>query len=120
MTIQYNQIYFTFHTCIYTIILLKAVCLPVLANCRSQFLLDRLGRCLKLFVSTESTSCHEIASQFGQDIFLYVKITQNYREYHVAYATVYLNEAATGHSSPADLPHNVIIVFVSFRRHLTS
>ena len=28
----------------------------VLSNCRSQFMLDRLGRCLKLFVSTESTS----------------------------------------------------------------
>ena len=31
---------------IYTIILLKSVCLLVFANCRSQFLLDRLGRCL--------------------------------------------------------------------------
>ena len=47
---------------IYTIILL-------LANGRSQFLLDRLGRCLKLFVSTESTSCHEFASQFGLEFF---------------------------------------------------
>ena len=42
-------------------------CLSVLANCRSQFLLDRLGRCLKLFVSTDSTSCH------GLDKFLYAK-----------------------------------------------
>ena len=31
---------------IYTIILLKSVCLSVFANCRSQFLLDRLGRCI--------------------------------------------------------------------------
>ena len=31
---------------IYTIILLKSVCLSVLANCRSQFLLDRLGKCI--------------------------------------------------------------------------
>ena len=38
----------------------------MLANCRSQFLLDRLGRCLKLFVSTEST----FASQFGLDFFI--------------------------------------------------
>ena len=40
-------------------------CVSVLANSRSQFLLDRLGRCLKLFVSTETISCHEFASQFG-------------------------------------------------------
>ena len=39
------------------------------ANCRWQFLLDRLGSCLKLFVSTESTSSHEFASQFGLAIF---------------------------------------------------
>ena len=31
---------------IYTIILLKSVCLSVFANGRSKFLLDRLGRCL--------------------------------------------------------------------------
>ncbi len=72
-----------------TIILLKAVW--------SQFLLDRLGRCLKLFVSTESTSSHELASQIGLEHFLYAKDNQNYREYRVARATVYLNEAATGH-----------------------
>ena len=30
----------------HTIILLKSVCLSAFANCRSQFLLDRLGRCL--------------------------------------------------------------------------
>ena len=51
-------------TIIYTIILLKYVCLSVIANCRSQFLLVRLGRCLYLFVSSDSTSCHEFASQF--------------------------------------------------------
>ena len=31
---------------IYTIIFLKSVCLSEFANCRSQFLLDRLGRCI--------------------------------------------------------------------------
>ena len=31
---------------IYTIILLKSVCQSAFANCRSRFLLDRLGRCL--------------------------------------------------------------------------
>ena len=60
---------------------LKSVCLSQLKNCRSQFLLDRLGRCLKLFISTESTSCHESASQFVLEYFLYSKNTQNYREY---------------------------------------
>ena len=60
--------------CIYTIILIKSVCLSQLTNCRSQFLLDRLGRCLKLFVSTESTSCHEFASQFGLE-FVYMRKT---------------------------------------------
>ena len=74
----------------------------MLANSRSQLLLDRLGRCLKPFVSTESISCHEFASQFGVAILLYVKNTQNYREYRIAYATVCLNEAPSGHSAPAE------------------
>ena len=52
------------------------VCLSVFANCRSQFLLDRLGRCLKLFVSTDSTSCHEFASKFGLAICIYAKKNQ--------------------------------------------
>ena len=55
---------------IYTIILLS---LSVFANCRSQFLLDRLGRCILLFVSSDSTSCHEFASQFGLAFFVYAK-----------------------------------------------
>ena len=76
----------------YTIIY---ICLSMLANSWSQFLLDRLRRCLKLFISTESISCHEFASQFGLAIFLYAKNTQNYREYCVAYATVYLNDRST-------------------------
>ena len=53
------------------------VCPSMFENSRSQFLLDRLGRCLKLFVSTDITSCHEFASQFGLAIFLYAKNTQN-------------------------------------------
>ena len=44
--------------------------LSLFANCRSQFLLDRLGRCLKLFISTDGTSSHEFARQFGL-AFLY-------------------------------------------------
>ena len=45
------------------------ICLSKLADCRSDFLLDRLERCLKLFASSESTSCHTFASQFGLAIF---------------------------------------------------
>ena len=48
---------------------LPQVCLSVLATCRSQFLLDRLGRCLKLIVCSQGTSCHEFASQFGLEFF---------------------------------------------------
>ena len=45
--------------------------MSLLSNCRTQFLLDRrLGRCLKLFVSTESTSCQEFVSQFGLALFI--------------------------------------------------
>ena len=68
----------------YTIILVTSVCLSVclsmFANCRSQFSLDRLGRCLKLFVSSESISCRKFASQFGLAIFLYAKNTQDLGE----------------------------------------
>ena len=42
----------------------------------SQLLLDRIGRCLKLFVSTERSSSHEFVSQFGLDMFVYAKNTQ--------------------------------------------
>ena len=42
-------------------------------HCRSQFLIDRLGRCLKLIVSSESISCHEFVSQFGLEFVLYAK-----------------------------------------------
>ena len=38
-----------------------------------------------------------IASQFGLEIFLWAKNTQNYRQYGVDRPTVYLNEAATEH-----------------------
>ena len=47
------------------------------ANCRSQFLLDRLGRCL--YVSSDSTSCHEFASQFCPAFFVR-KTSINYHE----------------------------------------
>ena len=46
---------------IYTIILLKSVYRSQLANGWSQFLLDRFGRCLKLFVSTEC-SLHPVTA----------------------------------------------------------
>ena len=99
-----------FLQCIYTLILLKSVCRSMLANCRSQFLLDRLGRCLKLFVSTESISCNEFASQFGLAICLYEK---NYREYRIARMNVYLNEAATGHCSPVTVDRSRVTTYMS-------
>ena len=46
----------------------------LLASCRSQLLLDRLGKCLKLFVSTVGTSCHKFASQYCLEMFLYAKL----------------------------------------------
>ena len=64
-----------FHHLYYNVIL-KYVCLSMLANSRSQVLLDRLGRCIKLFVSTKNTSCHEFAYQFGLEIFYTRKTTK--------------------------------------------
>ena len=58
------------------IILLKSLSVTQFGNGRSQLLLDRLGRCLKLFVSTDSTSSHELASQFGL-AFFYTRKTLN-------------------------------------------
>ena len=52
----------------------------MLANCRSQLLLDDIGRCLKLFVSTDGTSSHEFASQFGLAFFYTWKTPKTYRE----------------------------------------
>ena len=59
-----------------TIISLKSVSPTTFADCRSQFLLDRLGRCLKLIVSYRGTSSHEFASQFGLE-FVYTR--KNYK-----------------------------------------
>ena len=56
-------------------------------------MLNRPGRCLKLFVSTESTSSHEFASQFGLYQFVYVRKTCRNC---VTRASVYFNGAATG------------------------
>ena len=108
---------------IYTIIL------SVFAKCRSQFLLDCLERCVKLFVSTESISCHVLASQVGLNIFLHAKNTQHYHEYidvilnwHQVYsiggathtyATVYLIEAPNGHCSPITVDRSPATMFIS-------
>ena len=54
-----------------------------------------------MFISTDSTSCHEFASQFSLEICLCAKNIEYYREYRVAHDTVYLHEAATGHSTAA-------------------
>ena len=39
-------------------------------SARRPILLDRLGRCLKLIVSSRGTSCHEFASQFDLEFFI--------------------------------------------------
>ena len=53
-----------------------SVCLATFAECSSQFWLNRLGRCLKLIATTRGTFCHEFASQFGLELFLYAKKLQ--------------------------------------------
>ena len=58
---------------IYTIILLKSICLSLFANNRWQFLLDRLGRYRKLFVSTLISFSHAFACHFGRANFLHTK-----------------------------------------------
>ena len=55
---------------VYTIILLKFACLSLFAVYRSQFLLDRLRRYFKLFISTVIPSPLAFASEFGLAHFL--------------------------------------------------
>ena len=69
-------------------------CLSVFANCRSQFLLDLLGRCLKLSVSAENISCHEFAFQFGLAILFIREKHQNSRGNRVGSACIYFNDPA--------------------------
>ena len=66
--------------CVYLYYNSPYVCLSMFANCRSQFLLDRFGRCLFTVRIVDSTSFHEFASQFGLAIFLYAKNIQNQGE----------------------------------------
>ena len=62
------------YVCIY-------VCLSVgVRKLQVAILLDRLGKCLKLFVSSDSISCHEFASQFGLAFFYMRKTFINYHE----------------------------------------
>ena len=76
-------------------------CLSLFANCRSQFLLDFFGICLKLFVRTESTAFHEFAYQFGLAICFMREKHPTTCGHRVACASVYLNEPAAVHLSPA-------------------
>ena len=89
-----------------------------LANCRSQLLLDGFGRCLKLFVLSESTSCHKFASQFGLAIF-YMRKTHKTSGNRITLACVYLNEAPTGHSWPAEQAKRGGVNFFVVGRTLT-
>ena len=58
---------------------------------------DRLGRCLKLIVSSESISCHEFASQFGLEFVLYAKKNPNISLIQSRPHVVYFNGSPTGH-----------------------
>ena len=49
----------------------------------SQFLFDRLGGCIKLFVSTDGQYPHEFASRFGLAFFYSRKTPKNDRENRV-------------------------------------
>ncbi len=80
---------------IYTTILLKSVCRKVAILARSFPEISQTV-CIdwKHFLSRVRVS---VQPQFIREN------TQNYREYRVARATDHLNEAATGHCSPAEL-----------------
>ena len=83
------------------------------ANCRSQFLLDRLGICLKLIVSSESISCHEFASQFDLEFFLFAKKKPNLPLIQSRPHVVYFNGSPTGHclaSVESGAPNNGVMV----------
>ena len=55
--------------------------MSVLANSMLQFLLNRLWIYIKLLVSTDNTSFHELSSQFGLAFFKHAKKNHNnYRE----------------------------------------
>ena len=76
------------------------VCLSVFAKCRSQFLLDLLGISLTVIVSSESTSCHEFAFQFGLEFF-YTRKNPNYRKGRVARALFISMSCRSASVSPA-------------------
>ena len=59
-------------------------------------MLDRLGRCVKLIVSSESISCHEFASQFGLEFVLCANKTPNLSLQSRPHV-VYFNGSPTGH-----------------------
>ena len=73
-----------------------SVCLSMLASCRSQFLRDRLGRCLKLFVSTDSRAyiLSQVRLSFRPSYFYTRKTPTNYREDRPSCMCL-LNEQAT-------------------------
>ena len=58
-------------------------------------MLDRLRRCLKLFISTVIPSSHEFASQFGLAHFLQAKNTQKLSQEPNRHAGIQLNDPAT-------------------------
>ena len=56
-----------------------------------------------MIVSSDSTSCHEFASQFGLAIFVYAKnINKLPRKPTFAYLTVECTSGAAGHNALSD------------------
>ena len=78
-------------------------------------MLDRLGRCRKLIVSSESISCHEFASQFGLEFVLYAKKPPNISLIQSRLRVVHFNGSPTGHclaSVESSAPNHGVMVGV--------
>ena len=85
----------------------------------SQFLLGRLERCLQLIVSSVSTSCHEFASQFGLEIFLYAKNFKILGQIGWLARVVYFNGPAT-YSLLNDVKSRHVCMLKSQKRQINS
>ena len=88
--------------------------MSLFANFSSEFLHDRLGRWLKLFVSTDGPSSHEFASQFGLAIFYTRKTPKHYREDRISRPVeCLLNEQASAPSKTRVMPVTVSLSVAS-------
>ena len=95
------------------------ICLSQLANCRSQFLLDRPGRCLTLFVSTDGPSSHEFPSQFGQawstGLILSVILSSTIANKQGRKTDHWCSPTFTSNPPPSLLPHTSPLLYCHHR-----